>query len=120
MPGLARNADTQPDALPFLQNAQLERRVSDRRLLCLPAWVIFYRASCEKQIIKIRNMTRQGMFFYSDLPLCPGETVEFVMRLPRWTKSAPVACRGVVTRVEKSKTGAQGVAIVFDRCFILK
>ena len=120
MPVLARNSDPHFDGLPFFQNAHVERRISDRRLLCLPAWVIFYRASCEKRIIKIRNMTRRGMFFYSDLPLCTGETIEFVLRLPRWTRTAPVACRGVITRVETSKDGLRGAAVALDRCFVLK
>jgi hypothetical protein len=60
------------------------------------------------------------MFLYSDLSFCPGQQIEFVLRLPRWTRSSPIVCRGVVTRVENSAAGSSGAAIALDRCFVLK
>jgi hypothetical protein len=118
---VAQNMDSSKvSILPGLAMARsAERRLARRPLLCLPAWAIFYRTGRDKRMVKVRNMTRHGMFFYSDLAFEPGQIIEFVLRFPRWTNSGPIACRGVVTRVESSALSS-GVALTLDRCFVLK
>jgi hypothetical protein len=121
MPELAQKSDSSSASIftGVSRARTTERRLAQRSLLCLPAWAIFYRTGREKRLVKVRNMTRHGMFFYSDMPFEPGQVIEFVLRFPRWTNSGPIACRGVVTRVESSAMGS-GLAVTLDRCFVLQ
>ena len=96
------------------------RRAAERQFVCLPAWVIFYQFGQQKHVAMVRDISRQGIFFYSDLRPAPGDEIEFVIKFPKWTKTAPVACKGTVVRVEHAAPGAAiGVAASLHRFVVL-
>jgi|SRR5437588_11847074 len=95
-------------------------RAAKRKFVRLPAWVIFYRNGRKKHVAMVRDMSRQGIFFYSDFRPS-GEEIEFVMKFPKWTNTAPIACKGIVVRVENPVPGAAiGIAISLTRFAVLK
>jgi hypothetical protein len=73
-----------------------QHRSATRKFLRLPAWLVFYGVNFEKHVPMVRDMTRQGIFFYSDVHPEVGEEIAFVMKFPKWTKSSPIACKGRV------------------------
>jgi len=96
-------------------------RAVERKFVRLPAWVIFYRRGRKKHVAMVRDMSRQGIFFYSDYRPSEGEEIEFVMKFPKWTNTAPIACKGIVVRVESPAPGAAiGIAASLSRFAVLK
>ena len=97
-----------------------QQRSSTRKFLRLPAWMVFYGDSFQKHVAMVRDMTRQGIFFYSDVRPQLGEEIAFVMKFPKWTQSSPIACKGKVVRIEQAVPGAAiGVALSLSRFFVL-
>src|SRR5947209_19278932 len=93
------------------------QRSATRKFLRLPAWS---RVNFQKHVAMVRDMTRQGIFFYSDVRPQVGEEIAFVMKFPKWTQSSPIACKGKVVRVEEAVPGAAiGVALSLTRFFVL-
>ncbi len=94
-----------------------DQRRTRRRLLGLPAWIIVYTVnSRQKYVTRVRDMSRAGMFFYSELRPTVGEEIDFILRFPRWTKAPALACKGEVLRVEQSvSTARPGIALRLNR-----
>jgi hypothetical protein len=96
------------------------RRKDRRRFIRMPAWMIFYRAGLRKHVSLVRDLNRNGIYFYSDIAPQKGSEIEFVMRFPRWTELGVVACKGVVVRVEQPLKAAKiGIAVKLTRFFVL-
>jgi hypothetical protein len=82
--------------------------------------MVFYGINLQKHVAMVRDMTRQGIFFYSDVRPQLGEEIAFVMKFPKWTRSSPIACKGKVVRVEQAVPGAAiGVALRLSRFLVL-
>ena len=82
--------------------------------------MVFYSVNFKKHVAMVRDMTRQGIFFYSDVRPQVGEEVAFVMKFPKWTDSSLIACKGKVVRVEQAVPGAAvGVALSLSRFLVL-
>jgi hypothetical protein len=97
------------------------QRATKRKFVRLPAWVIFYRVNQQKHVALVRDMSRKGIFFYCDFRPLLGEDIEFVMKFPKWTNTAPIACKGTVVRVECAVPGAAiGIAASLSRFAVLK
>ena len=79
-----------------------QQRSATRKFLRLPAWMVFYRVNFKKHVAIVRDMTRQGIFFYSDIRPQVGEEVAFVMKFPKWSHRSLIACKGKVVRVEQA------------------
>ena len=95
-------------------------RSATRKFLRLPAWMVFYRVNFKKHVAMVRDMTRQGIFFYSDIRPQVGEEVAFVMKFPKRTHRSLIACKGKVVRVEQAVPGAAvGVAVSLSRFLAL-
>ena len=96
-------------------------RAVTRKLLRLPAWIVFYRGSLTKYVAMVRDMTREGIFFYSDFKPAVGDQIEFVLKFPKWTNTGVVACKGKILRVEQTAQDARtGVAVSLNRFMVLK
>src|SRR5438477_12315452 len=80
-------------------------RAVERKFVRLPAWVIFYRRGRKKHVAMVRDMSRPGIFFYSEYRPPEAEEIEFVMKMPKWTHTAPIACNGTFARVESTAPG---------------
>ena len=83
-----------------------QQRAAKRKFVRLPAWVIFYRVNQKKHVALVRDISRKGIFFYSDFRPQLGQDIEFVMKFPKWTNTAPIACQGTVVRLECPTPGA--------------
>jgi hypothetical protein len=84
--------------------------------------MVFYRVNLQKHVALVRDASRQGIFFYSDIQPSEGDRIDFVLQFPKWTNSGVIVCKGTVVRVEQAATpGARiGVAVRLDRYIILK
>jgi hypothetical protein len=98
------------------------RRSTTRKFLRLPAWMVFYRVNLQKHVALVRDASRQGIFFYSDIQPSEGDRIDFVLRFPKWTNSGVIVCKGTVVRVEQAATPSAhiGVAVRLDHYIILK
>jgi PilZ domain len=104
----------------FMIGEYPNRRASKRKFVRLPAWVIFYRTNQQKHVAMVRDISRQGIFFYSDVQPAAGDEIEFVIKFPKWTNSPPIACKGTVVRVEHAAPGAAvGIAASLYRFVVL-
>src|SRR5947209_19197947 len=93
------------------------QRSATRKFLRLPAWS---RVNFKKHVAMVRDMTRQGIFFYSDIRPQVGEEVAFVMEFAKWSHRSLIACKGRVVRVEQAVPGAAvGVALSLSRFLAL-
>jgi len=55
--------------------------------------MVFYGVSFQKHVAMVRDMTRRGIFFYSDVRPRLGEEMAFMMKSPKWTDSSPSLVR---------------------------
>src|SRR5437868_14803347 len=83
-----------------------QQRSSTRKFLRLPAWMVFYGDSFQKHVAMVRDMTRQGIFFSSDVRPQLGEEIAFVMKFPTRTQSSPLAGQGKLVRIQQDVLGA--------------
>jgi hypothetical protein len=97
------------------------RRATVRHFVRLPAWIVFYQDNLKRHLGFVRDVSRRGIFFYSDFHPAVGDEIAFVMKFPTWTNVGPVVCRGEVVRVEQAAQQARvGVAARLKRFMILK
>jgi|SRR5438105_4401112 len=70
-----------------------------------------------------QDLSRRGVFFYTDCPLVHGDAVELTMVMPSeitHTDNMRVCCRGKVARVCKVTAAEKsGVAVYFDNYEVL-
>lgn len=62
-----------------------QQRSATRKFHRLPA-TVFYGINLQKHVAMVRDMTRQGIFFYSDVRPQLGKEIAFVMTFPKWTE----------------------------------
>ena len=93
------------------------QRSTKRRLLRLPAWITVRHADGPmKYVAMVRDMTREGIFFYSDFQPKIGDEIDFVLSFPKWTNTPTVECQGRVLRVEQpDPTAHPGIAVRLTR-----
>ena len=94
----------------------LERRAGQRFDIQIP--VSLKLAGTGQQACAFtQDLSARGTFFYTDLPLAPGEEVELILVMPSeitLTENMPVRCRGTVLRAVQPSAGARvGVAVHF-------
>jgi hypothetical protein len=119
MTPIAAEAES-PSQMSLTPAEDSNRRSMRRQFLRLPAWIIFYRTNLQKHVAFVRDMSRQGIFFHSDIEPWEGDEISFVLRFPTWTNSAAIECKGTVVRVEQAVPGARlGVAARLDRFLVL-
>ena len=93
--------------VPVVIGEYRQQRMVPRKLLRLPAWIVFYRASLKKHVAMVRDMTRQGVFFYSDFRPAVGDQIEVRVEVLELDQHARVACKGKVLRVEQPAPDAR-------------
>jgi hypothetical protein len=78
-----------------------QQRSATRKFLRLPAWMVFYRVNFKKHVAIVRDMTRQGIFFYSDIRPQVGEEVAFVMKFPKRSHRSLIACKAKLSGLSR-------------------
>ena len=96
-----------------------ELRTSRRFALKLPVSLRYDNGEVTEIPAETRDVSAQGVFFYTATPLAEGSTVEFTLTLPpeiTLTDSIRVRCRGRVVRIDDDRTDARlGMAAIIEQ-----
>jgi len=104
-----------------MSSTKSERRSRNRVEVRLPVTVKPKDGSAE-QIAYTRDLSAQGIFFYSDSKITEGSQLEMVLILPKEITAGErkwVCCQASVVRVEAGTGQGFGVAAVFDRLDVM-
>lgn len=70
-----------------------------------------------------RDLSTNGIFFFTDAVVAPGSLIELVLMLPEEITLGPkywVCCKARVVRVEEAaQDGSNGIAAVMEHCAVL-
>ncbi|MGH9679565.1 MAG: PilZ domain-containing protein [Candidatus Acidiferrales bacterium] len=95
----------------------IERRASRRFTMTLPLTVRSGGAGGGEQQGQTRDVSFRGLYFLIDAELLPGNSIEFILTLPREITMAGdvhIRCFAEIVRVEPHN-GRKGVAARIDR-----
>jgi len=104
-----------------MSRTKVDRRSGNRVEVRLPVTVKPRDGSAE-QIAYTRDLSAQGIFFYSDSKISEGSQLEMVLILPAEVTAGErkwVCCQASVVRVEAGAGQGFGVAAVFDRLDVM-
>lgn len=96
---------------------QPEKRSTRRYALELPITITYADNASTELIALARDVSSRGVFMYVDREFAEGETIEFLMTLPREITLADpirVQCTGRVLRLE-TKNRRQGIAVTIEK-----
>ena len=97
-----------------------ERRRQNRTPVSVPVKVRLEKGP--EQSAQTRDLSKSGVFLYSESPIEPGAKIELVLMLPSNKGLGPggwTLCQASVVRVEENGTQGVGVAATFDRIELL-
>ena len=104
-----------------MSRTKVDRRSGNRVEVRLPVTVKPRDGSAE-QIAYTRDLSAQGIFFYSDSKITEGSQLEMVLILPAEVTAGErkwVCCQASVVRVEAGAGQEFGVAAVFNRLDVM-
>jgi hypothetical protein len=96
---------------------KVEQRTSKRFSLKLPVSVRCDNGHASEVSAETRDVSAQGVFFYTGSSLSQGTKVEFTLTLPpeiTLTESIRVRCRGRIVRIDEI-TPRVGVAAIIEQ-----
>jgi hypothetical protein len=98
-----------------------DRRASQRHDVKTPLRVRLWKSANPEQLTESENISKDGMYFATDLAVSVGAVVEVLLKMPEEvTGEAPVEwrCTGHVVRVEPGKlpSGEHLIGVQFDCC----
>lgn len=97
---------------------KVEQRTSRRFALKLPVSVRCDNGHIEEVSAETRDVSAQGVFFYTGSTVSEGTKVEFTLTLPpeiTLTDSIRVRCRGRVVRINNEEPPRVGVAAIIEQ-----
>src|SRR5580704_1132141 len=102
-----------------MKKAKFDRRLSRRLNFKTPLRVRVWKSTAPEQRAESLNLSRNGVFFATDLPIQEGEALEILLKMPEEITAEPTTewrCTGHVVRVEPvdSSRGKLGVGVQFD------
>ena len=95
----------------------IDRRASRRFTMSLPLTVRTNGPDAKERKGETRDVSFRGLYFLADAEFEPGNSIEFILTLPREITLAGdvhIRCAAEVVRVEPSE-GRRGVAARIDR-----
>ena len=105
-----------PTAEAIMTGSQPDRRKTKREFVQLPARIQVQSLDASWHVGLVRDLSREGIFFYSDFRPSPGDSITFMLKFTGTKNSIPNWYRGNVMRVEEAKAGASfGVAVSLER-----
>jgi hypothetical protein len=69
-----------------------------------------------EHVVLVRDISFQGVFFYSNFKPPVDSDLELSLSLPMAGKNVKIQCHGKVVRVEPSGPSAYGIAVKLHRC----
>jgi hypothetical protein len=94
-----------------------DQRTSRRFALKLPVSIRYADGQPREIPAETRDVSAQGVFFYTGSRLSEGEKVEFTLTLPpeiTLTESIRVRCRGRIVRIDDAPTRT-GIAAIIEQ-----
>ncbi|HWY69713.1 MAG TPA: PilZ domain-containing protein [Terriglobales bacterium] len=95
-----------------------EQRTSRRFALKLPVSIRCEDGQIREVPAETRDVSAQGVFFYTGSKLSKGSKVEFTLTLPpeiTLTESIRVRCRGRIVRIDDGRPQQTGIAAIIDQ-----
>ena len=79
------------------------------------AWITLNSPLTREHVALVRDISRKGVFFYSDFHPSVGDQLDFVVEFLNSYEGIRLHLKGAVVRVEQAVPGsAPGVAVSFD------
>jgi|SRR5581483_5464785 len=91
-----------------------QRRVKSRSFIRLPAWITINASPIKEHVAFVRDISPDGIFFYSDFAPSAGEHIEFVLEYLKGNNRVRLHLSGQVVRLESTARKTTGVAVRFD------
>lgn len=94
-----------------------EQRSSRRFSLKLPVSIRYADGQAKEVPAETRDVSAQGVFFYTGSKVAEGSQVEFTLTLPpeiTLTESIRVRCRGRVVRIDEARPQS-GIAAIIEQ-----
>jgi hypothetical protein len=105
-----------PTAEAIMTGSQVDRRKTKREFVQLPARIQVQSLDASWHVGLVRDLTRDGIFFYSDFRPSLGDSIKVMLKFTGMKNSIPNWYRGNVMRVEEGKAGASfGIALSLER-----
>lgn len=95
-----------------------DQRTSRRFALKLPVSIRCEDGKLREVPAETRDLSAQGVFFYTGSTVTQGSKVEFTLTLPpeiTLTESIRVRCRGRVVRVDNNRPPETGIAAIIEQ-----
>ncbi len=95
-----------------------DQRTSRRFSLKLPVSIRFANGELHEVPAETRDVSAQGVFFYTGSKLQQGERVEFTLTLPpevTLTDSIRVRCQGRIVRIDGDTHPQVGIAAIIEQ-----
>lgn len=104
-----------------MEIAHSEQRALERRRLTAPVMVLLHEGESDDTVGKLRDVSRQGAFLYTNSSINPGAELHLLMLIGPGSVAVPVFCAGHAVRVERGASIEYelGVAVQFSRFEIL-
>ena len=100
----------------LMTGTQQNRRKTKRELVHLSASIRLESESSGWHAAFVKDLSSQGMFFYSDFRPSEGDPIKFKLKFKEAMTGLPVWYKGSVVRVEEAQAGAAiGVAVKLER-----
>jgi hypothetical protein len=97
---------------------KVEQRSSRRFALKLPVSIRYADGQARELPAETRDVSAQGVFFYTGSQLAEGARVEFTLTLPpeiTLTDSICVRCQGRVVRIDNDMKPRVGIAAIIEQ-----
>jgi hypothetical protein len=113
-----RSPSTIPPTLPgeaVMLGALSKKRSTARVQTRRTAWLTFKSSREHEHVALVRDISVQGVFFYSDFLPTLGDQLDFVVEYLNGSSRVRLHLKGTVVRVEQAAPGsAAGVAVSFQ------
>jgi PilZ domain len=101
----------------FMAGVQLERREAKREFVQLNVRIQVQTRDLGWHAALVRDVSSEGMFFYSDFWPSPGDPIKFRLKFTDRVNGIPIWYTGKVVRVKEVQAGpAVGIAVSLEHC----
>jgi PilZ domain-containing protein len=103
----------------FVESLVRDRRLAERHALRMPMQLRLRASDKREEKVEAENVSRRGVFFWTDLPLDKGSTLDLLLEMPErisGVRPAQWVCLGHVVRVVErvAHDARRGIGVEFD------
>lgn len=97
----------------FVESLVRDRRLAERHALRMPVQLRLRAAENQEQKVEVENVSRRGVFFWTDLPLDKGATLDLLLEMPEKVSGVRPA-QWVCMEQDAAQRAKRGVGVEFD------